>query len=106
MLPDGDADCKLIGDKLLMAERVAAARPNGAIQIYKISEQIVACDNFEKPILPHARMQRLATFQHVGPSLLNAYLPPFCCRVDSFDEDKPVLPVSQPRRPHMKFENG
>ena len=30
-LPDGDADCELHGDQLLMAERVAATRPGGAI---------------------------------------------------------------------------
>ena len=31
-LPDGDADNELHGDQLLMAERVAAARPGGAIR--------------------------------------------------------------------------
>ena len=30
-LPDGDADGELHGDQLLIAERVAAARPGGAI---------------------------------------------------------------------------
>ena len=30
-LPDGDADGELHGDQLLVAERVAAARPGGAI---------------------------------------------------------------------------
>ena len=41
-LPDGDADGELNGDKLLIAERVAAARPGGAIRMGDVIERIIA----------------------------------------------------------------
>ena len=53
-LPDGDADGELYGDKLLMAERVAAVRPGGAIRMGKVIERIIARDNFERPDSPLA----------------------------------------------------
>ena len=39
-LPDGDADGELNGDQLLMAVRVAAARPGGAIRMGEVIERI------------------------------------------------------------------
>ena len=55
-LPDGDADGELYGDQLLVAERVAAARPGGAIRLGDVIERIIARDNLERPISPSARM--------------------------------------------------
>ena len=55
-LPDGDADGELHGDQLLMAERVAAARPGGAIRMGEVIERIIARDNLERPNSPLARM--------------------------------------------------
>ena len=55
-LPDGDADGELHGDQLLIAERVAAARPGGAIRMGDVIERIIARDNIERPNLLPARM--------------------------------------------------
>ena len=88
-LPYGNADGELRGDQLLMAERVAAARPGGAIRMGNVIERIIARDNLERPVSPPARMLAPLTQQRAGPSGLNAHLPPFRCRVDSSDEDKP-----------------
>ena len=49
-LPDGDADGELHGDQLLVAERVAAARPGGAIRMGDVIERIIAFDNLELPL--------------------------------------------------------
>ena len=86
-LPDGDADGELHGDQLLMAERVAAARPGGAIKMNEVIERIIARDNLERPVSPPARMPAPPTQQRSGPSGLIAHLPPFRRRVDSCDED-------------------
>ena len=51
-LPDVNADCELHGDQLLMAERVAAARPGGVIRMGKVIERIIDRDNLERPALP------------------------------------------------------
>ena len=55
-LPDGDAEGELHGDQLLVTERVAAARPGGAIRMGEVIEQIIARDHLERPISPPARM--------------------------------------------------
>ena len=55
-LPDGVADGELHGDQLLMAERVAAARPGGAIYMGDVIERIITRDNLERPNSPPARM--------------------------------------------------
>ena len=44
-LPDGDADGELDCHQLLMAERVAAVRPGGAIRMGEVIEQLIARDN-------------------------------------------------------------
>ena len=93
-LPDGDADGELHGDQLLVAERVAVARPGGAIRMGEVIERIFASDNLERPISPPARMPEQPTPQRAGPSGLNAHLPPFRRRIDSPDEDEPVRPVA------------
>ena len=105
-LPDGDADGELHGDQLLMAERVAAARPNGAIRMGKVIERIIARDNLERPDSPLAWMLAPPTPQRAGPSKLNAHLPPFRGRVDSSDEDEPERPMWLLRRPHLEFDDG
>ena len=105
-LPDGDADGELHGDQLLVAERVAAARPGGAIPMGDVIERIIARDNLERPISPPARMPEPPTQQRAGQSKLNAHLPPFRRRIDSSDEDEPVRPVWPPRRPHLELEDG
>ena len=102
-LPDGDADGELNGDQLLVAERVAAARPGSAFRMGDVIERIIARDNFERPILPPARMPEPSTPQCAGPSRLNAHLPPFRRRIDSSDEDEPVRPVWPPCRPHLEL---
>ena len=53
-LPDGDADGELCGDKLLVAERVAAVRPGGAIRMGDGIERIIARDNLARPVVPPA----------------------------------------------------
>ena len=105
-LPDGDADGELNGDQLLVAERVAAARPGGAIRIGDVIEQIIARDNLERPISPPSRMLAPPTPQRAKPSGLNAHLPPFCRRVDSSYEEEPERPVWPYCRPHMEFDHG
>ena len=85
-LPYGDADGELHGDQLLMAERVAAARPGGAIRMGDAIERIIARDNLERPNSPPARIPAPPPPQRAGPSGLNTHLPPFRRRVDSSDE--------------------
>ena len=92
-LPDGDADGELNGDQLLMAERVAAAPPGGAIRMGDVIERIIARDNHERPVSPPARMPAPLTPQRAGASGLNAHLPLFRRRVNSSDEDEPERPV-------------
>ena len=65
-LPDGDADGKLHGDQLLMAERVAAARRGGAIRMGEVIERFIARDNLERPNSPPARMQARLPKQRAG----------------------------------------
>ena len=55
-LPNGDADGEIYGNQLLVAERVAVARPGGAIRMNDVIDRIIARDNFERPISPPARM--------------------------------------------------
>ena len=105
-LPDGDADGELHCDQLLMAERVAAARPGCAIRMGKVIEQIIARDNLERLFSPPARMLAPPTQKRAGPSGLNAHLPPFRRFVDSSDEDEPVRPVWPQRRLHLEFDDG
>ena len=105
-LPDGDAEGELHRDQLLLTERVAAARPGGAIRMGDVIERIIARDKLERPISPAARMPEQPTPQRAGPSGLNAHLPPFRRRIDSSDEDEPVRPVLPLRRPHLAFEDG
>ena len=81
-LPDGDVDGELYGDQLLIAERVASARPGNEIRMGDVIERIIARDHLERPVSPPARMPAASTQQCAGPSGLNAHLPPFCCRVD------------------------
>ena len=106
VLLDGDADGELHGDQLLVAQRVAAARPGGAIRLGEEIERIIARDNHERPVSPPAQMSTPPTPQRVGPSGLNAHMPPFRRRVDSSDEEEPERPVWPPRRSHMEFETG
>ena len=105
-LPYGAADGEFHGDQLLMAERVAAARPGGAICMGDVIERVIARDNLKRPVSPPARMLAPPTQQRAGPSKLNAHLPPFRCRLDSSDEDEPERPVWPPRRPHLEFDDG
>ena len=105
-LPNGDAEGKPYGDQLLIAERVAAARPGGAIRMGEVIERIIACDNLELPVSPSARMLAPLTPERAGPSGLNAHLPPFRRRVDSSDENEPERRMWPPRRPHLKFDDG
>ena len=67
-LPDGDADGELHGDQLLVAERVAAAPPGGAIRMGDVIERIIAHDNLERPISPPARMPEPPRPQRAGHS--------------------------------------
>ena len=105
-LPDGDAFGELHGDQLLVAERVAAARPGGAIRMGNVIDRIIVRDNLIWPVSPPARMLAPTTQQRAGPSGLNAHLPPFRRRVDSSDEDEPERPVWPFRRQHLEFEDG
>ena len=81
-LPDGVADGELHNNKLLVAKRVAAARPGGAIQMVDVSEPVIARDNIELQVPPAVRMPALPTPQQAGPSGLNAHAPQFRRRVD------------------------
>ena len=76
-LPDGDADGELHGDQLLDTDRVAAARPGGAIRMGDVIERIIARDNLTRPVSPPTRMPAPPMPQRAGPSGLNAHLPPF-----------------------------
>ena len=105
-LPDGNSDGELHGDQLLVAERVAAARPGGAIPRGDVIERIIARENLARPIPLPARMPPPPTRQRAGPSGLNAHLPPFRRRVDSSDEEEPERPVWQPRCPRLEFDVG
>ena len=100
-LPDGDAVGELHGD-----QRVAAARPGGAIRMGEVIERIIACHNLERPVSPAARMPAPPTQQHAGPSGVNAHLPQFHRRVDSSDEDEPERPEWPPRLPQLEFDDG
>ena len=64
----GDADGELHGDQLLVAERVAPARPGGATRMDTVIERIIARDNLDRPVSPSARMLDTATQQRAGPS--------------------------------------
>ena len=105
-LPDGDADGELHGDQLLVAERVAAARPGGAIRMGDVIERIIARHRLERPVSPPARMPAPPTPQRAGPSGRNAHAPPFRRRVDSSDEEEAVRPVWPPRRPRLDLEEA
>ena len=105
-LPNGEADGELHADQLLMAELVVAARPGCAIRMGEVIERIIARDNLERPVSPLARMPAPPTQQRAWPSGLNANLPPFRRRLDSFDEDEAERPVWPPRRPHLEFDDG
>ena len=104
--PDNDAHGELHGDQILVAERVAAARPGGAIRMGNVIERIIARDNLDRPVSPPAQMLARPTQQCAKPSGLNAHLPPFRRRVNSSDEDQPERPVWPPRRPHLEFDDG
>ena len=105
-LPDGDADGELHYDQLIMAERVAAARPGGAIRMGEVIERIIARDNLERPNSPPTRMPVPPPPKRAGPSAPNAHLPPFRRRVDSSDKEAPARPVLPPRRHHLEFDDG
>ena len=66
-LPDGNGDSKFHGDQLLVAERVAAARPGGAIRMGEVLQRIISRDNLERPVSPPARMPAPPTLQRAGP---------------------------------------
>ena len=85
-LSDGDVCGKLHGDQLMMAERVAAARPGGNIRMGEVIERIIASDNLERSDSPLAWMLAPPTTQRAGSSGLNAHMPPFRRRVDSCDK--------------------
>ena len=103
-MPDGDADGELHCDQLLVAERVAAARPGGAIRMGDVIERIIARENLTRPVSLPTRMQAPPTPQRAEPSGLNAHLPPFRRSVDSSDEEEPERPVWPPRRPRLEFD--
>ena len=84
----------------------AAARPGVAIWINDVIEQIIARDNLEPAVSMLARIPAPPTPQRAGLSGLNAYLSPYCRRVDSSDEDEPQRPVWPPCRPHLEFDDG
>ena len=105
-LPYGDANGKLHGDQLLMAERLAFARPGAAFRMGDVIERIIAHDNLERPVSPPARMPAPSTQQRSGPSGLSAHLPLFRRRVDSSDEDEPERHLWPPRRPNLEFDDG
>ena len=51
-------------------------------------------------------MPAILTPQRAKLSGLNAHLPPFRHRVDSFDENTPERQVWPPHRPHMEFDDA
>ena len=103
-LRDGNADGELHGDQLLVADRMAAARPGSAIRMGDVIERIIARDTLARPVTPPARMPAPPTPQRAGPSGLNAHLPPFRRRVDSSDEKELERPVWPPSRPRLEFD--
>ena len=84
---DGKADAELNGDQIFMAERVAAARPGGAIRMGEVIERLIARDNLEQPDSPLAWMPAPPTPKRTGLSKLNAYFVLFRRCVDLFDEE-------------------
>ena len=86
--PDGGVD-ELSNDQLLVAKRMADARPGGEILMGKVIEKIIALDNLERSVSAPARMLEPHTTQCAGPSGLIAYLPPFHHRIDSSDKEEP-----------------
>ena len=92
-LPDGDADNKLNGDQRLLAERVAAALPFGAIRINEVIERIIACDNFEHFILPFVQMLAPPTPYAPGRVSKSLIFPLFCHRVELSNQYKFTRPV-------------
>ena len=105
-VPIGDADGELHGDQLLVAERVVASRPCGAIRMGDVIERIIARHNIKRPISPPARMPDPPTPQRAKPSGLNAHLPPFHRRIDSSNKDERVQQVWTFRRPHLELKDG
>ena len=105
-LPDADSEGELYGDQLLVAERLAAARQGYALGMGDVIERIIARDNLTRPVSPPARTAAPCTPQRAGPCGLNAHLPPFRRRVDSFDEEEPERPVLPPRRLRLEFDVG
>ena len=105
-LPDGDADGELHGDQLLVAERLAASRPGGAIRMGDVIERSIASDDLERFVSSPARMPAPPTLQRAGLSGRNVHAPPFCCRVDSSDDEELVHPVWPPRRPRLELEEA
>ena len=89
-----------------MAERVAAARPGGAIGMGEVIDQIIAPDNFKRTASLPARMLAPPTPERAWPSGLNAHLPPFRSREDSSNNDEPERPVWPPRRSHLEFDDS
>ena len=100
---DADSDGELHGNQLQMAQRVAAARPGGAIRMGDVIKRIIARYHLDRPVSPPAWMPPP---ERAGPSGLNAHAPPFRRRIDSSDEEEPERPVWPPRRPRMEFDDG
>ena len=76
-LPDGDSEGELHGEKLLVAERVAAVRLGGAIRMGDVIERIFARDNLARPVSLPGRMLPPPTPQRARPIGLKAHLPPY-----------------------------
>ena len=91
-------------DKLLVAKRMADARPGGAILMGEIIERIIARENLDRPVSPPYSMQAPPTPQRAEPRGLNDHLPLFRRHVDYSDEEEPARPVWPPRRPHLEFD--
>ena len=89
-----------------MTEQVADAQLGGAILIIEVIDRIIARDNLERLVLLFAWMTPTPTGQRAGPNGMNANLPPFRGRVNSFGEDEPKRPVLPIRRPHLEFDDG
>lgn len=88
-----------------MAERIAAAPLGDAIRIGDVTVRIIFRDNIERFVSMPARMPAPPTPQCVVCSGINSYLPPFCYRIDSFDEIEPERPVLINRRLHLEFDD-
>ena len=104
-LPEGDANCELHGEQLLRAEREAAGRLGGAIEIQKVIEQTIVRDNNEWPVSSPARVPAPATPERASTSTKNSYMLPFLQHEDSFEEKQPDRPVQLTRRPPMEFDD-